>query len=281
MKLKDSELKAILAEVQADLDKSLDLEVKKLSKAAGEDEMPAEEPEMSAAPAEETPGEDHAPAEETPGEEASAPADEAPMGDEPPADEASAPADAAPEDPAAADGAEGAMSPEELEAEYAKLDPETLKMHYLAAKAALFAAMGGGAGGAPEASAPAAPPAAPPAAGPGMEASAPPPAMKSEKADASLSKAEKAELETLREQVKLQERLFDLLNAPARKAVTTADFVAKSEEKAEQRVLSKSEVAAKLKTVTADAKLAKSDRELVNGYMLGTVSIEKIEHLLK
>jgi hypothetical protein len=281
MKLKDSELKAILAEVQADLDKSLDLEVKKLSKAAGEDEMPAEEPEMSAAPAEETPGEDHAPAEETPGEEHSAPADEAPMGDEPPADEASAPADPAAEDPAAADGAEGAMSPEELEAEYSKLDPETLKMHYLAAKAALFAAMGGGAGGAPEASAPAAPPAAPPAAGPGMEASAPAPAMKSEKNDASLSKAEKAELETLREQVKLQEKLFDLLNAPARKAVTAVDFVAKSEEKADKRVLSKSEVASKLKTVTADAKLSKSDRELVNGYVLGTVSIDKIEHLLK
>jgi hypothetical protein len=279
MKLKDSELKAILAEVQADLDKSLDLEVKKLSKAAGEDEMPAEEPEMSAGPAEETPGEDHAPGEETPGEEMSAPADEAPMGDEASAAPEASADEAAPADPAA-EGAEGAMSPEELEAEYSKLDPETLKMHYLAAKAALFAAMGGGAGGAPEASAPAAPPAAPPAPG-GMEASAPPPAMKSEKGTASLSKAEKAELDSLREQVKLQERLFDLLNAPARKAVTAVDFVAKSEEKAEKRVLSKSEVAAKLKTVTADAKLAKSDRELVNGYVLGTVSIDKIEHLLK
>lgn len=287
MKIKDSELKAILAEVEADLSKSLDAEVSKLSKADGEDAPPAKDeeiaPEASAPAAEES-----APAAEMsapPAEEASASAPEAP-----PAEGSAPPAEGA-ADPAQDDS----ISPEALQAEYAQLDPESLKAHYLAAKAALFAVMGA----AEQSAAPAAPPeASAPMAPPAPEGSAP--ALKAEadmsaetkkanggkietvaKSEKSLSKSEKDELLALREQVALQDKLFELLNTPVRKAVTAVDYVAKSDVSAEKRVLSKSEVTEKLKVVTADPKLAKSDRELVNRFYSGTVSIDQIEHLLK
>jgi hypothetical protein len=45
--------------------------------------------------------------------------------------------------------------------------------------------------------------------------------------------------------------------------------------------MTKGEVTAKLKAVTASPTLAKSDRQLVNGFYDGRISLDQIAHLLK
>lgn len=165
-KIKDSELKAILAEVEQEIGDLLKTEKDKLAKAAPEDDdksaSPAASPEASSA----------------------APADSAPP---PPAAEGSAEAPeasmAAPgEAPADAHEEAGEIHPTDdlgqLQAEYEALSPEELKMHFMACKGAVEKLLGqGGEAGmdGAAAGAPPAPPAAPPAASPSA-----PPALKSE-----------------------------------------------------------------------------------------------------
>ncbi len=195
-KIKDDELRTLMAEVQEQLGTVLEGERDKLAKASpGEaisPEVPADtsatspkddggSPEASAAPTDggspESSAEGTATGEETPGEST------------PGAPDADAPAGG--EDPAAA-GAEGdgefVTDPQVLQAEYAKLPPEVLKAHYLACKAALWSVVGqddGSAGAAPDAAAAPAAPApdaaaagAPPVPGadPTAGAAVPPPA---------------------------------------------------------------------------------------------------------
>lgn len=171
MKIKDSELKNILAEVEAELVGILKDTSADLRKAAGEDDggsdeggseggegsAPASEGASEGggeAPVAATAPESSAPAEGSAAPEASAPAPDAAMGD--PAMDA------------------GPVDPEALKAEYAKLAPEELKMHYLAAKAALFEAMGAADAAGPEAAA-GAPGMAPDAAGSAAPAPTPAP----------------------------------------------------------------------------------------------------------
>lgn len=172
MKLKDSELKNILSEVEAELGSLLKAEQEKLVKAAptdddssADDSAPSDE---GSAPGADAGAEGSAPA---PGPEASAPGDEgsAPMGDE-----GMAPAPDQQMDPAA--DASAPADPAMLEAEYSKLPPEELKAHYMAAKAALFKVMGAGGDAAPSPDAGMAPPPAAPGADAGaMGAGVPPP----------------------------------------------------------------------------------------------------------
>lgn len=70
--------------------------------------------------------------------------------------------------------------------------------------------------------------------------------------------------------------------APAAKAITAVETIAKSEITTEVKQLSKSEITAILNKKSADPKLSKSEREAINSYYgSGQVSIEKISHLLK
>lgn len=309
-KINQEVLDQLLVEVTSEIAEYLKKDEADLRKAADEDEgsAPAEESEGSEGPA--------AP-EASASEEGSAP--EGP----PPPDASAAPeAPAAPEGVAAPD-AQGEIEPaptvEGLQAEYMKLDPEALKMHYLACKSALMAQMGAGpeasaapapeASGAPApaASAPAAPPAAPEASAPmamgemkssGKQIEGSPEANGGEiKAGSKLGKSEiqleiealKAKLAKAEETSKEQEaQLLELamkLTAPLRKSikgVSELAFVAKegqSEKKSPVAGLSKNEVVAKLRE-KARGDLKKSDRDLITAYTMGNVDVSKIEHLL-
>src|SRR6185436_7072793 len=305
-KINENVLDQLLVEVTNEISDYLRKDEADLRKAAG-DEGPSpsdEESEGSSGPA--APAESAAP----PMDEASAPT------------EASAPApEAAPEmapegsaDPMAAQGdqaIEPAPSVEALMAEYQKLDPEALRMHYLAAKQALMAAMGAGQ---PEPSAPMAPEASAPAAPAPMapEASAPPMAMKGEMsagkdmgdlsdganggemtAGSKLGKSEKdAEIEDLRAKLaKNEEQILELamrLTAPLRKSVkgiSELPFITTeggSVTKTSVEGLSKPEIIAKLREKSRDGSLKKSDREKINAFTLGdtTVTVKDLEHLL-
>lgn len=307
IKFEKEKLDALLVEVGNELAEMVKAE-SELAKSATDD-APAEESEGSSGPTE--------PDGDTGGE--------APMGGAP---EAAPPeATAAPEAPPspeqsgapapdAAPGAEQAIEPaptvEELQAEYSKLDPEALKMHYLACKSALMMIMGADQGAGPEASAPAAPPAAPPMA-PEASPAAPPPAMKAEmkigKAkDAPLGtadsnggevkeggsmkivKSEKdVEIESLRKQLDAQNdallKLAEIVAKPIRKSVkgvSDLKFVERTEEPKAPvaATLTKAEINQKLRDKVREGKLSKSDKDLVSKYMAKAVDITKIEHLL-
>lgn len=71
-------------------------------------------------------------------------------------------------------------------------------------------------------------------------------------------------------------------SAPAAKAVTKLEAVAKSEVTAEEKVLSKSEITAILNKKAMEPSLSKSDRDAINAYYAaGQVSTTGISHLLK
>jgi hypothetical protein len=202
-------------------------------------------------------------------------------------------------DPAGDPASEGPADPAALKAEYAKLPPEELKMHFLAAKEALMEIMGGGGDAAPAPDAPM----APPAPGPGPEASAPAPAFKGEKsmvhADANgggslpIKKSESDEVASLKAELAetnagleaLVKAFTNVVGQPMRKAVTNLAFVPKTGEAPADQIdvskLSSAQITEKLKAVTADQKLSKSDRDLINGYYVRAVSVDKIAHLLK
>lgn len=234
--LKDAELNKLLDEVAQDLNKAFGDVQTKLAKGEGKqlegdqsgkmvkDEIKPKGPEDSEPVAE---GSDAPP-------------------DAPPADDAgSAPApspdaSAAPADPAQEMGAQ--LTPEALQAEYAKLPPEELQMHLQAAQAAL-AALGGGMG------APDAAPPAPEAAAPAPSPSASAPLLQSEKAvrdmiaqdlkkTEDLAKSElesvKAENKSLKEDVEIiAATLKKMIETPVRKAITSIAELPKGEEEAQ------------------------------------------------
>lgn len=69
--------------------------------------------------------------------------------------------------------------------------------------------------------------------------------------------------------------------APQGKAITNLDAIAKSESTTQEITLTKSEITAKLLQKSADPTLSKSDRDAINGFYLGSGSINSINHLLK
>lgn len=311
VKVSSQELDAILNELESDLNGLLADTQNRLAKAREEDGSPS--PGMGSASAgspsasaggppapegapeggapEAAPSAEGAPPAGEPGMEGAAPGAEGGMG----APEGAAPG--AEGDPAAAGGA--GMDPQALEAEYAQLPLEELKAHYLAAKAALFAAMQGGGADAgagappagPEAGAPpgAGAPAPSPAPSPSASAGAPPMAMSEGKAVAGVSQSgnggqvtKKSEAQLLQEQVDALTKIVSaFVNKPMQKAVTGANYVAKSEGEPVRKSLSNAEVTAKLSELTRNPDLKKSDRDAINRYYEGAVKIDAIEHLLK
>lgn len=284
-KINDSKLKQILAEVAAEVDDLLKTETTTLSKAIGD------EPE-------ETPGEDHAPAEETPGEggEGSSPAPAPEASEGAPADQSADPSAMAPTGSESADPAEqsGPIDPEALKAEYSQLPPEELKMHFLACKAALAEAMGGGQpeqapeGTPPEGTPPAA---SPPMASPAEAAPQPPPALKSEmksvpanggKPEAVLGKSEDAsKIEDLENQVEALTKAVKLsLEQPVRRAITSVAFLPRTEAEPEQAP-SRAVIREKLSEVIRTKQLKKSDSDRIISYEMGSIGYEQIKDLLK
>lgn len=67
--------------------------------------------------------------------------------------------------------------------------------------------------------------------------------------------------------------------APAGKAITSLDIIAKNEGSGENKPLSKSEIHEKLLAKSKDSTLSKSDREAINSYYFSK-NIEKVRHLL-
>lgn len=115
---------------------------------------------------------------------------------------------------------------------------------------------------------------------------------KSEKVEAKedkeveMLKSENEELKKNYEQLnELVNQLFNTKKAPAQKAVTNINYIAKSEEtqveeKEDFSKMSKSEVTAKLKAIDY-SELKKSDREAINNYYLDNGSVESIKHLIR
>jgi hypothetical protein len=187
---------------------------------------------------------------------------------------------------------------EQLQAAYSQLPPDQLKLHFLAAKAALMATMGAEQGAGPEASM--APPGAPPQAPPG--AGAPPMAMaemSGKQMPASpgnggkMGKSEDSlKIEALEKQLTAQNdellklvQIVDKVTTPIRKSVkglSDLKFIDRSEgeKKSPAAQLSKADVAEKLKERIRGGKLSKSDKEMVSQYTMGMVDVSKIEHLL-
>lgn len=147
---------------------------------------------------------------------------------------------------------------EELKEDYANLPLETLKLHYLAAKEAIAHKMG-------------------------EKTEADEEMMhKSQKKAVKKSEAsvEKAKLQKMEKQMSLmQKSLEKIVSLPlGRKAITEASALQKNETAPKQ--LSKSEVMSKLRSLAASPTLAKSDRELINQFCLGTIELSKVTHLL-
>jgi hypothetical protein len=69
--------------------------------------------------------------------------------------------------------------------------------------------------------------------------------------------------------------------APAGKAITSLDIIAKTEGSTEEKPLQKSEIDARLTAKAKDLTLSKSDREAINSYYCGSKDIKKVSHLLK
>jgi len=291
LKIKESELKALLDEVASDLSKAFESEKGQLAKAA----LSNAEMEKSALAKDDAPGEESSPDESASAPPAGPPDESAPpMPEEgsesaPPPD-ASASPDMAPSpegmDPAADQSA--ALTPEALQSEYSKLAPEELDMHIkaaLAAKAAVAGAPDASAGAPPMGAS--APPGAPP-----MD----PMAMKSElsvdqKANGGqISKSEKHyddEIESLKALVKSQaedtenlaKALKLVLEQPMRKAVTSVAHLPKAE--TEKAPLTRASVNARLKELSMKPDLKKSDRQLINDFYDGRVSADKLAPLFE
>lgn len=250
---------------------------------SAEDDSPDESSEGSSAPSEpdmSAEGPASAPTPAAADAAASAPTDATPD-----MSESGAAAAAAPEGSPQHESGEIEPAPtvEGLAAEYAKLDPESLKMHYLACKQTLMAQMGGGM----DAGAPPSTPAAPPE----MSGSAPAPAMKSEADETMLKVFElfKSELATIRqeqsENKKFQEDLLaqivEVAQMPVRKSITSLSEVKKAEPaKKRPQDMTRDEVSDLLVQRLSEGKLTKAEGRLATQFTLGQLSIKDIEHLL-
>lgn len=288
MQISSAELRSILEDVEKDLTPLLRSEREKLSKAIGDEDSAS----ASASPMGEesrSAGRDMVPSERSgspAGMEGSASASASPEGSSAGMPPEGSP-EAGPEGSASAGGGEGV---EALAAEYAKLPPEELEMHLMALEMVLKQHGAGGEAspaGMPEGSP--APAGMPPEASPAMkkemseksksasvsEKSASP-AAKKEYSASEGSSVSKSEIDALNQKLDVALKAVEFLTRPMRKAVT--EFA--SDEKPVLN-LSKNEITAKLKAVTASPTLAKSDRQLINGFYDGRIAVDQIAHLLK
>lgn len=275
--LKDSDIEELLAEVQRDLDSCLQKEKEKLAKAEDEDKKP--DAPMDDAPS--APPADLAPA-----------AEDKKEGDAPISADASAESVIKdPDDDSAMDllGDEGEIDPDALEAEYAKLDLDKLKMHLMAVKNAIMKCLMNEKPEEQEApqedplkqlAASSAPDAAPAA----------PDQMKAEDEmyKAELEKKEKELKEAQEKLAKMEddlaksqaalEKLGEKMLVPLRKSVKGVSEV---EIPVADKTYTKEEVANILNKKIAAGKLEKSERDLVVGFYSGDVKFEQIKDLLK
>ncbi len=112
---------------------------------------------------------------------------------------------------------------------------------------------------------------------------------KSENQELELVKAEneanKVKAETLQKTLDVATafltKLVEKKGAPAGKAITSLDVIAKSEGEKEEKTLSKVEIDSILNKKAADPKLEKSDRDAINAFYLSNAGINSISHLLK
>jgi len=131
-----------------------------------------------------------------------------------------------------------------------------------------------------------------------IAAAAPPKAVPGAKSPASkvegvqMQKSENAEVELLKSENETLKKNLEAVStfitklvekrvAPAGKAITSLDVIAKSEGSNEEKTLSKGEIDTALSKKSQDPKLEKSDRDLINAYYLSSGSINSISHLLK
>jgi hypothetical protein len=100
----------------------------------------------------------------------------------------------------------------------------------------------------------------------------------------------KSELEATRAESKKNKENLDAVaeflkkfvekTAPAAKAITSLDVIAKTENGSEEKPLQKSEIDAKLLSKAKDRSLSQSDRNAINSYYFSK-DIKKVSHLLK
>jgi hypothetical protein len=96
------------------------------------------------------------------------------------------------------------------------------------------------------------------------------------------AKAELAEIRKNYNGVETFLKKFVEKTAPAGKAITSLDVIAKSEGSEEEKTLTKSEIHSALLKKAATPTLSKSDRDAINAYCLGdNKDIKGISHLLK
>lgn len=252
----------------SELAKAEDKADEKEDKAPAKDE--AEAPKSDEAPAAEE--KEAAPAAEAPKDAPAAEAAEAPAAEAAPAAEGAA--------PAAAPGAEGDAhdyDDEDMAAMvqmYQGMSRGELKAHHDAIKQCLDS-MGMEKCGTMA-----------PAAAPGEAA---PMAKSEDNAEVELLKSESAAKDSkIAELQKSLDTVTEIItklvkkSAPAAKAVTKLEAIAKSEVTTEEKVLSKAEITAILNKKTMETSLSKSDREAINAYYAaGQVSTTGISHLLK
>lgn len=113
------------------------------------------------------------------------------------------------------------------------------------------------------------------------------------KVEQTMNKSESEKLKEENEELKksysqlndLVSKMFEAKKAPAQKAITSTNYIAKSEGFNEQdevdfSKMSKGEITEKLKTVDQST-LKKSDREAINNFYLKNGSVDKIKHLIK
>lgn len=100
------------------------------------------------------------------------------------------------------------------------------------------------------------------------------------KSELEASKAESKEYKKNLEAVEAFLKKFVEKTAPAGKAITSLDVIAKTESAMAEKPLQKSEIDAKLMAKAKDLGLSKSDRDAINSYYCGGKNIEKVRHLL-
>jgi hypothetical protein len=99
------------------------------------------------------------------------------------------------------------------------------------------------------------------------------------KSELAAAKAESEDRKKNLEAVESFLKKFVEKTAPAGKAITSLDIIAKTESAKEGKTLSKSEIDAKLLAKAKDASLAKSDRDAINSYYFSK-NVETVRHLL-
>ena len=112
---------------------------------------------------------------------------------------------------------------------------------------------------------------------------------KSENVELELAKSELTQVKGQYEELKKNfdavaaflTRLVEKKAAPAAKAITSMEAIAKSEGAGEDKTLTKTEIDSILLRKSQDPKLERADRDAINAYYLNNEGIKRISHLLR